>query len=153
MTTTNQTSTNAKAHDQATKVKTAGRAKAASRKTASPAHRTTRAASRRRMSHPSAFEGYSDSAARLIARGRSMLGDAYAWAGEAGSALPRTARTIGERTMRAASIIRPSCSSAVPCALSNMVEVGQIERMPISMSMFSSSARARTRRRLSGSRT
>ena len=59
-------------------------------------------------------------------------------------ALPSTARTIGERTIFAASIIRPSCSSAVPCALSNIVDVGQMERMPISSRCFSSSARART---------
>ena len=94
MTTTNQTSTSTKAQDQAIKAKTAGRGKATLRKTASPARRTARTASRRRSSHPSVFEGYGDSAARLIARGRSMLGDAYTWAGEAGSALPRTARQL-----------------------------------------------------------
>jgi hypothetical protein len=58
---------------------------------------------------------------------------------------------MGERTIFAASIILPSCSSAVPCFGSNIAEVGQIERMPISMSIASSSARARTFRRLSGS--
>ena len=68
------------------------------------------------------------------------------------AALPRTARTIGERTIFAASTIRASCSSAVPCALSNIAEVGQIDRIPISRSSPSSSARARTFFRLSGSR-
>jgi hypothetical protein len=40
------------------------------------------------------FGGYSDSAARLIARGKSAFGDAYAWAGEVGGTLPKTARQM-----------------------------------------------------------
>ena len=45
-----------------------------------------------------------------------------------------------------------SCSSAVPCFGSNMVEVGQMDRIPSSTSMPTSAACARTRFRFSGSR-
>jgi hypothetical protein len=44
---------------------------------------------------PSAAAGYGDTAAKFIARGKSAFGDAYAWAEEAGSALPRRARGLG----------------------------------------------------------
>lgn len=36
--------------------------------------------------------GYSDTTARFIAKGKSAFGDAYTWAGEAGSDLPRRVR-------------------------------------------------------------
>ncbi len=52
--------------------------------------------------------------------------------------------------MAAAASIWAIWSSAVPRALLKSPDVGQIDRIPISISMFSSSARARTLRRLSG---
>ena len=64
--------------------------------------------------------------------------------------VPSTQRTIGDLTITAAATRRAICSSAVPSALLKSPEVGQIERIPISRPIFSSSARARILRRLSG---
>ena len=81
--------------NQATKVKIAKKAKPASRKAATSAKRPSRAANKHPLREQSRFAGYSDSAARLISRGKTALGDAYAWAGEASNALPRTTRDLG----------------------------------------------------------
>ena len=66
--------------------------KSTPRKKASTAKRYSRAEKKNPLQAQSTFAGYSDSAARLIARGKSAFGDAYAWAGEVGGAIPRTAR-------------------------------------------------------------
>jgi hypothetical protein len=76
------------------KAKIAKKAKPASRKAATSAKRLSRAA-KRPLREQSRFAGYSDSAARLISRGKTAFGDAYAWAGEASNALPRTTRDLG----------------------------------------------------------
>ena len=91
----NQTMTVDKKTGQAKKTATQKSGKSAPRKSASPAKRPSRASKRRPLHKPSTFAGYSDSAARLIARGKTAFGDAYAWAGETGSALPRTVRDMG----------------------------------------------------------
>ena len=66
--------------------------KSTSRKKANTAKRSSRAKKKSPLQAHSTFAGYSDSAARLIARGKSAFGDAYAWAGEVGGAIPKTAR-------------------------------------------------------------
>ena len=55
------------------------------------AKRSTAAAAKR--SAPVA--GYGDAAAKFIAKGKTAFGDAYTWAEEAGSALPRRVRGMG----------------------------------------------------------
>ena len=75
-----------------TKASKARGAKFTASKIAKPAKRRARAADKNPLHARSTFAGYSDSAARLIARGKSAFGDAYAWAGEVGSALPKSAR-------------------------------------------------------------
>lgn len=77
------------------KSKIARKTKPASRRIAASAKRASTSASRRPSPGQSTFAGYSDSAARLIARGKAAFGDAYAWAGEASSALPKTTRDLG----------------------------------------------------------
>ena len=54
------------------------------------AKRSTAAASKQ-----SSAAGYGDSAAKFIARGKSAFGNAYSWAEEAGSTLPRRVRQMG----------------------------------------------------------
>jgi hypothetical protein len=66
------------------------------RKSASTAKKTSRNAAKRTLRHQQAsLSGYGDSAARFIGRAKSAFGDAYTWAGETGTALPKTARRIG----------------------------------------------------------
>ena len=89
---TDQVSKTAKDLSQAAKAKVARKTKPASRKLAASAKRASRTATKRLSKGQSTFAGYSDSAARLIARGKAAFGDAYAWAGEAGSALPKATR-------------------------------------------------------------
>lgn len=89
-----QVSKTAKDLSQATKAKVARKTKPAARKLAASAKRASRAATKRLSKGQSAFAGYSDSASRLIARGKAALGDAYAWAGETSHALPRSARDL-----------------------------------------------------------
>lgn len=95
MKTTDQVSKSVKDISQAAKAKIARKTKPASRRLTASAKRASRTASKRASKAQSTFAGYSDSAARLIARGKSAFGDAYAWAGEASSALPRTTRDFG----------------------------------------------------------
>lgn len=95
MKTTDQVSKSVKDISQAAKAKIARKAKPASRRLTASAKRVSRTASKRVSKAQSTFAGYSDSAARLIARGKSAFGDAYAWAGEASSALPRSTRDFG----------------------------------------------------------
>lgn len=92
---TDTVSKTAKDLSQAAKAKVARKTKPASRKLAASAKRASRAATKRLSKGQSTFAGYSDSAARLIARGKAAFGDAYAWAGEAGSALPKATRDLG----------------------------------------------------------
>ena len=75
-----------------TKARKSSGGKSTASKVAKPAKRKARAAKKTPLQARSTFAGYSDSAARLIARGKSAFGDAYAWAGEVGSAIPKTAR-------------------------------------------------------------
>jgi hypothetical protein len=95
MKSTEQVSSTAKDMSQAAKTKIAKKAKPMARKAATSAKRASRAAAKRPLREQSTFAGYSDSAARLIARGKAAFSDAYAWAGEASSALPRTRRDLG----------------------------------------------------------
>ena len=92
---TDQASKTVKGPSPAAKSKIARKTRPASRKVAASAKRASRSASRRPSPAQSTLAGYSDSAARLIARGKAAFGDAYAWAGEAGSALPRATRDLG----------------------------------------------------------
>jgi hypothetical protein len=87
-----QLSKTVKGASPAARSKITRKTRPASRKTAS-AKRASTSASRRPSQ--STFAGYSDSAARLIARGKAAFGNAYAWAGEASSALPKTTRDLG----------------------------------------------------------
>jgi hypothetical protein len=91
MKTTTETASDSKAQSPAAKAGAAKRGRAAPR--------TASAAAKRRAApkaeRPSAAAGYGDTAAKFIARGKSAFGDAYAWAEEAGSAIPRRARNIG----------------------------------------------------------
>ena len=66
--------------------------------------------------------------------------------------LPSTARTMGDPITCAAEIMRVSCSSALPCFGSNIFELGQIERIPISIWIPAFWACSRTLVRCSGSR-
>ena len=91
----NQTMTVDKKTGQATKTTNLKGGKLSPRRSASPAKRPSRASKRSPLHKQTTFAGYSDSASRLIARGKTAFGDAYAWAGEAGSALPRTVRDLG----------------------------------------------------------
>ena len=95
MKSTEQVSKTAKDMSQAAKARIAKKAKPMARKAATSTKRPSRAATKRPQHEQSTFAGYSDSAARLIARGKSAFNDAYAWAGEASSALPRTGRDLG----------------------------------------------------------
>jgi len=116
MKTTDQVSKTAKDLSQAAKAKIARKTKPASRKLAASAKRASRSATKRVSKAQSTFAGYSDSAARLIARGKSAFGDAYAWAGEAGSALPRTSREFGlpdQKSLKAMIDDRPLIIGAV----------------------------------------
>ena len=110
---TEQISSTAKNMSQAAKTKVAKKAKPMARKAATSAKRSIRTAGKRARQQHSAFAGYSDSAARLIARGKTAFGDAYAWAGEASSALPRTRRDLGLRDMKAMIDDRPLIIGAV----------------------------------------
>jgi len=95
MKSTEQVSKTAKDMSQAAKTKIARKAKPMTRKAATSAKLASRVAAKRPLRKQSTFAGYSDSAARLIARGKTAFSDAYAWAGEASSALPRTRRDLG----------------------------------------------------------
>jgi hypothetical protein len=70
-------------------------AKSAPGKTASKAKQLSRSARKFNAETRSSVAGYSNSAARLIRRGRAAFGDAYTWAEEAGGALPKKVRNIG----------------------------------------------------------
>lgn len=92
---TDQVSKTVKDISQAAKAKVARKTKPASRKLAASAKKASRSATKRLAKGQSTFAGYSDSAARLIARGKAAFGDAYAWAGEASHSLPRSTRDLG----------------------------------------------------------
>jgi hypothetical protein len=96
MKSTEQVSTIANDLSHVAKAKVAKKAKPAKRKAATSAKRPSHAANKRPLREQSTFAGYSDSAARLISRGKTAFGDAYAWAGEASNALPRTRRDLGD---------------------------------------------------------
>ena len=120
MKTTDQVSKSVKDISQAAKAKTARKAKPASRRLTASAKRASRTASKRASKAQSTFAGYSDSAARLIARGKSAFGDAYAWAGEASSALPRTTRDFGlpdQKSLKAMPGMRGLFQARVPLAV------------------------------------
>jgi hypothetical protein len=113
---TDQASKTVKAPSPAAKSKIARKTRPASRKTAASAKRASRSASRRPSPGQSTFAGYSDSAARLIARGKAAFGDAYAWAGEASSALPKATRDLGlpdQRSLKTMIDERPLIIGAV----------------------------------------
>lgn len=113
---TDQASKSAKDLSQATKAKAVRKAKPASRKLAASAKRATRSATRRLSKGQSTLSGYSESASRLIARGKAAFGDAYAWAGEASSSLPRSTRDLGlpdQKSLKAMIDDRPLIIGAV----------------------------------------
>ena len=75
----------------------------AARKVTSRSTRKGASAAKRRMPSKPATGQYGETAARFVTRARSAIGDAYGWAGEATSALPKTMRDMGlpsQRTMR-----------------------------------------------------
>lgn len=76
---TTDMTTETRAKRQAAKIKARSSRKATPRKT-----------SAKRSAAPAT--GYGDTAAKFIARGKTAFGDAYTWAEEAGSALPRRVR-------------------------------------------------------------
>ena len=113
---TEQASKAVKGLSQAARTKVARKAKPASRKFAASAKRATRTATKRLSKGQSTFAGYSDSASRLIARGKAAFGDAYAWAGEASSSLPRSTRDLGlpdQKSLKAMIDDRPLIIGAV----------------------------------------
>ena len=112
MKSTEQVSRTAKDLSQAAKAKIAKKGKPAARKAATSAKRA-RVAIKRPLHEQSTFAGYSDSAARLIARGKTAFGDAYAWAGDASSALPRTRRDLGLPDLKAMIDDKPLIIGAV----------------------------------------
>ena len=116
MKTTDQVSKSAKDLSQGAKAKIARKTKPAARRLTASAKRASRGATKRAANAQSTFAGYSDLAARLIARGKSAFGDAYAWAGEASNALPRTARDFGlpdQKSLKAMIDDRPLIIGAV----------------------------------------
>jgi hypothetical protein len=116
MKTTDQASKSVKDLSKAVKAKTVRKTKTASRRLTATAKRASRTATKRGSRAQSTFAGYSDSAARLIARGKSAFGDAYAWAGEASSALPKTPRDFGlpdQKSLKAMVDDRPLIIGAV----------------------------------------
>ena len=84
-----ETSSDSKGKTPAAKATALARRKAMTRK--GSAKRSTAAASKQ----SSAAAAYGDSAAKFIARGKSAFGNAYSWAEEAGSTLPRRVRQMG----------------------------------------------------------
>jgi len=110
-----------KATDQVSKtvkdLKVPGKTKPASRKAGASAKRASSPAAKRGPKRQSNFAGgYSDSASRLIARGKTAFGNAYAWAGEASHSLPRSARDLGlpdQRSLKAMIDDRPLIIGAV----------------------------------------
>jgi hypothetical protein len=101
---------------QAAKAKVARKTKPASRKAAASAKRTSSATTKRASKVQSNFVGYSDSASRLIARGKTAFGNAYAWAGEASHSLPKSTRDLGlpdQRSLKAMIDDRPLIIGAV----------------------------------------
>ena len=113
---TDQASKTVKGPSPAAKSKIARKTRPASRKAAASAKRASRSASRRPSQSQSTFAGYSDSAARLIARGKAAFGDAYAWAGEASSALPKATRDLSlpdQRSLKTMIDERPLIIGAV----------------------------------------
>ena len=113
---TDQVSKTVKDLSQAAKVKVARKTKPASRRLTASAKRATRSATKRVSKGQSTFAGYSDSAARLISRGKAAFGDAYAWAGEASHSLPRSTRDLGlpdQKSLKAMIDDRPLTIGAV----------------------------------------
>lgn len=113
---TDQASKTVKDLSQAAKAKAAKKTKPAARKLATSAKRASRSATKRMANGQSTLAGYSDSASRLIARGKAAFGDAYAWAGEASHSLPRSTRDLGlpdQKTLKAMIDDRPLIIGAV----------------------------------------
>lgn len=124
--------------------------RAAPKKTAAATRSKSRSAAKRRpASAASALSGYSDTAAKLISRGKSAFGDMYSWAGEAGSAQLRSARASArnlhmpdQRTMRDYVTERPLILGAVGLGIGMALAA----MMPHSANTQHSTAR-RTRRK------
>ena len=113
---TDQESKTMKDASQAARSKVPRKTKPASRKAGASAKRVSSSASKRGSKAQSNFAGYSDSASRLIARGKTAFGNAYAWTGEAGSALPKRTRDLGlpdQRSLKAMIDDRPLIIGAV----------------------------------------
>ncbi len=75
--------------------------KSARRNATATAKRTSRAANKLAGETQATLSGYSDSAQRLIKRGKAALGEASNWAGETAHALPKTARALGVPNQKA----------------------------------------------------
>ena len=113
---TDQVSKTVKDLSQAAKVKVAKKTKPAARKQAASAKRASRSATKRVAKGQSTLAGYSNSASRLIARGKAAFGDAYAWAGEASHSLPRNTRDLhlpDQKSLKAMIDDRPLIIGAV----------------------------------------
>jgi hypothetical protein len=113
---TDQVSKTVKDLSQTAKAKVAKKTKPAARKLTASAKRASRSATKRVSKGQSTLAGYSDSASRLIARGKAAFGDAYAWAGEASQSLPRSTRDLGlpdQKSLKAMIDDRPLIIGAV----------------------------------------
>jgi hypothetical protein len=145
---TDQASKTVKDPGQAANARVARKTKPASRKLSASAKRTSRPANKRGSQRQSASTGYSDSAARLIARGKAAFGDAYAWAGDATSALPRSARDLSlpdQRSLKAMIDDRPLIIGAVGLGIG--VALGSMLPTVSSLGGRAKSALARSSRR------
>jgi hypothetical protein len=127
------------------KIKPARDRKPAKRKAASAARPAARGAAKRRANGGHAAAGYSETASRLMSRGKRAIGGAYDWAADgAGRALPRAARHLpDQRTLQSLFADRPLLLGAIGLGLGAMI--GMI--LPgLLMSGHSSSASRRTGR-------
>ncbi len=127
------------------KIKPARGRKPAKRKAVSAARAQARGAAKRRANGGHAAAAYSDTASRLMSRGKRAIGGAYDWAADGASrALPRAARHLpDQRTMQSLFEDRPLLLGAIGLGLGAMI--GMI--LPgLLMSGNASSARRRSGR-------
>ena len=105
------------------KIKPARGRKPAKRKAASVARPAARGAAKRRTNGGHAAAGYSDTASRLMSRGKRAISGAYDWAADgAGRALPRAARHLpDQRTLQSLFEDRPFLLGAIGLGLGAMI--------------------------------
>ena len=127
----------------------AAKAGKAARKSVSAARNTSRNAAKNTLRlQQASLSGYGDSAARFIGRVKSAFGSAYTWAGETGSALPKTARRMGmpnQQTMRELIDEKPLIIGAVGLGVG--IALGSILPMTKTIAPTRRSARKPSRRK------